>query len=257
VDPLAVSYPWNSTFAFAENDVIRAIDLEGLERYVVVTIGSDVKYRGENFVKVFKDVEVVHISAEEKVTPRLISELSRISQSDPNGIGFLAIFSHGAGTSFFANSEEGGYKNRFTYDDLKTSFSGIKFTEGGQIYMGGCNLGRDLVQFRDANDNIVKISSFAQKMADVTNTTVIAADDKVAPKDESTFTYQPAHPKTNSFFKFNNGQTQDNIGSSVSVSQEFTFTKRRLENINLKPLEPIKITSIPVPSSNNNTIIQQ
>jgi len=32
VDPLAWKYPWNSTYAFAENDVIRYIDLEGRER---------------------------------------------------------------------------------------------------------------------------------------------------------------------------------------------------------------------------------
>ncbi len=31
VDPLAASYPWNSTYAFAENRVIDGIDLEGLE----------------------------------------------------------------------------------------------------------------------------------------------------------------------------------------------------------------------------------
>jgi len=37
VDPLAQSYPWNSTYAFAENDVIRCIDLEGLEKVDVVT----------------------------------------------------------------------------------------------------------------------------------------------------------------------------------------------------------------------------
>jgi RHS repeat-associated protein len=35
-DPLAPSFPWNSTYAFAENDVIRSIDLEGMEKYVVV-----------------------------------------------------------------------------------------------------------------------------------------------------------------------------------------------------------------------------
>ncbi|HBG69515.1 MAG TPA: hypothetical protein DDX57_01865 [Bacteroidales bacterium] len=33
VDPLAPEYPWNSTYAFAENDVIRCIDLEGAEKY--------------------------------------------------------------------------------------------------------------------------------------------------------------------------------------------------------------------------------
>lgn len=36
VDPLAPEYPWNSTYAFAENRVIDGIDLEGLE-YVSAT----------------------------------------------------------------------------------------------------------------------------------------------------------------------------------------------------------------------------
>ncbi|NIG52806.1 RHS repeat-associated core domain-containing protein [Chitinophaga sp. Cy-1792] len=35
VDPLAKEYPWNSTYAFAENDIIRAIDLDGLEKYLI------------------------------------------------------------------------------------------------------------------------------------------------------------------------------------------------------------------------------
>ncbi len=33
VDPLSKNYPWHSTYAFAENDVIRNIDLEGAEKY--------------------------------------------------------------------------------------------------------------------------------------------------------------------------------------------------------------------------------
>jgi RHS repeat-associated protein len=33
VDPLYKEYPWNSTYAFAENDVIRCIDIEGLEKW--------------------------------------------------------------------------------------------------------------------------------------------------------------------------------------------------------------------------------
>lgn len=35
IDPLAPQYVHNSTYAYAENDVIRAIDLEGLEKYVI------------------------------------------------------------------------------------------------------------------------------------------------------------------------------------------------------------------------------
>ena len=33
VDPLAAKYPWNSTYAFAENSPIGFVELEGLERY--------------------------------------------------------------------------------------------------------------------------------------------------------------------------------------------------------------------------------
>jgi len=32
VDPLTKEYPWNSTYAFAENDFIRCVDLDGGER---------------------------------------------------------------------------------------------------------------------------------------------------------------------------------------------------------------------------------
>ncbi|XZF15203.1 RHS repeat-associated core domain-containing protein [Chitinophagaceae bacterium MMS25-I14] len=46
VDPLASKYPWNSTYAFAENDVIRAMDAEGLEKFIVSTGQKDnMEYR--------------------------------------------------------------------------------------------------------------------------------------------------------------------------------------------------------------------
>lgn len=41
VDPLAKDYPHNSTYAFAENDVIRSIDLEGLEKLIVSNINKE------------------------------------------------------------------------------------------------------------------------------------------------------------------------------------------------------------------------
>jgi hypothetical protein len=33
---MAKEFPWNSSYAFAENDVVRSIDLEGKERLVVI-----------------------------------------------------------------------------------------------------------------------------------------------------------------------------------------------------------------------------
>ncbi len=44
-DPLAKSFPWNSPYTYAENDVIRCIDLDGLEK-VVVFGGADLMNTG-------------------------------------------------------------------------------------------------------------------------------------------------------------------------------------------------------------------
>ncbi|OOG76500.1 hypothetical protein B0E43_08415 [Algoriphagus sp. A40] len=38
VDPLTKEFPWNSTYAFAENDVIRSVDLEGLEKAIYTIV---------------------------------------------------------------------------------------------------------------------------------------------------------------------------------------------------------------------------
>jgi RHS repeat-associated protein len=35
VDPMQEDYSWNSPYAFAENDIIRSIDLDGLEKYIL------------------------------------------------------------------------------------------------------------------------------------------------------------------------------------------------------------------------------
>lgn len=40
VDPLSYEYPWNSTYAFAENDVIRCIDVEGAEKLIKINYYS-------------------------------------------------------------------------------------------------------------------------------------------------------------------------------------------------------------------------
>ncbi|MDR7130081.1 hypothetical protein J2X69_002428 [Algoriphagus sp. 4150] len=40
VDPLAGEFPWNSAYAYAENDVIRSIDLDGLEKLIVTKEAS-------------------------------------------------------------------------------------------------------------------------------------------------------------------------------------------------------------------------
>jgi len=54
VDPLFKDYPWNSTYAFAENDVIRSIDLDGLEKYYTTDgkyIGTSIANKSPNSIR--------------------------------------------------------------------------------------------------------------------------------------------------------------------------------------------------------------
>ncbi len=57
VDPLAYDYPWNSPYAFAENDVIRSIDLEGLEKFpifnrnVAQRLSTDMRYNNAKSIE--------------------------------------------------------------------------------------------------------------------------------------------------------------------------------------------------------------
>ena len=41
VDPIGSAFPWNSPSSYAENDVIRSIDLDGLEKYYVHGTGQE------------------------------------------------------------------------------------------------------------------------------------------------------------------------------------------------------------------------
>jgi len=38
VDPLTKEYAWNSPYAFAENNVIRSVDLDGSEKQIVTNV---------------------------------------------------------------------------------------------------------------------------------------------------------------------------------------------------------------------------
>jgi hypothetical protein len=49
VDPLSASFPWNSSYSFAENDVIRSIDLDGKEKSIVTHLYSEAD--GKSFLK--------------------------------------------------------------------------------------------------------------------------------------------------------------------------------------------------------------
>jgi len=78
VDPLMKSYPWNSPFAFAENDVIRSVDLDGKEKSIYVY-----------------DFSV------EKITKTKIE----LTKAGPFGDGVLVKSNHGGQSSYYYGKE--------------------------------------------------------------------------------------------------------------------------------------------------------
>ena len=57
VDPIARHFAWNSSYAFAENDVIRSIDLEGLEKLTVTNINQASRTAT---ITITKDIKLVN-----------------------------------------------------------------------------------------------------------------------------------------------------------------------------------------------------
>jgi RHS repeat-associated protein len=123
VDPLASSYPWNSTYAFAENDVIRSIDLEGLEKKLVF-YGQKSK-SDDNFIK-----NVATASARVMgVVPLPASTGSQFlmdienNTDATNKLSSLTFFGHSWNQGLFLNNDQGFYKFGSTTGDPQASNS--------------------------------------------------------------------------------------------------------------------------------------
>jgi len=78
VDPIAKDFPWNSPYAFAENDVIRSIDLEGLEKFIVTSESKDFV---NNFIRIATKDEIIK--------QQVITPISRPEFRDKVHIYFL------------------------------------------------------------------------------------------------------------------------------------------------------------------------
>ena len=79
IDPLSKGFPWNSSYAFAENDVIRSIDLEGAEKWIVTS-----PYMKSLIQKNFYDV----IDQDDVIKKQLYTDLSKEEYKDKIQIYF-------------------------------------------------------------------------------------------------------------------------------------------------------------------------
>jgi RHS repeat-associated protein len=97
VDPLFKRYPWNSTYAFAENDVIRCIDLDGCEKVQT----KDGPVYGPRIVKTdYKDLtfqQKLSTLYYETPKPEPMFELKFVTKGGVSLEGEGRIFGYGAG----------------------------------------------------------------------------------------------------------------------------------------------------------------
>jgi RHS repeat-associated protein len=138
VDPLTKEYPWNSTYAFAENDVVRSIDLEGAEKAVrtasyIVSNGTIVVTVTDNAWKSKADISIRPLGKPQ--TDKQIAAHSAITyQREPkndNGIFQYYEFAPEIGIDnyaeyFYTDAAGNLQKQRFTQADMQFRFEEIE-----------------------------------------------------------------------------------------------------------------------------------
>ncbi len=171
VDPLAEKFVYNSTYAFSENKVISHFELEGLEAVLAITLGNDVKYRGDILERAHPNTQ--HTNIQSGGINSFVNAFRNASASDPNGIGFAAIWGHGVPGNIWGSGSSGN--TDISTSDLSVLNDAIKngeinFTSSAIIYMGNCN---------GATCGSSDTRSFAAELSKITGATVIGGNASV------------------------------------------------------------------------------
>ncbi len=243
VDPLAEQFAHVSPFNYAENEPVGHIDLWGLQAVLAVTLGQDVRYRGGIFTRGVNGSTHTHLSSNRTATNDFVDALREATANDPNGIGFVSIWSHGIpGEAFGSGAGAGGIEST-DLGALETAISNgeISFAQGAIIYLGACNAGTDYTG-----------GSLAQNLADITGVEVVAAvDDQVGSVNESTeiLEYTTAYPRDHSFHSFTAGNASQELGSRVEVFGLQNRAQTQIQNFNTMIENRARDTQIqPLPS---------
>ena len=136
-DPLFKSFPWNSPYSFAENDVIRAVDLDGLEKHLVTVYHNDDGQIARINIVTYKDVK----------TNQLIDlNLNDRKGNSLRGTNYLILHSKMNGETF-------SYEQKNTPDNLIRKVEGSsKFDQGGQSTKDAVIVGNHEIQGKEIKD---------------------------------------------------------------------------------------------------------
>ena len=183
VDPLASSYPHNSPYAFSENIVINAIELEGLEKIALSGYTSQSHYnKGDSEAFERRANRLKNRGYKSKVVSTGTDILNALKQetSAAGQIERVAIFSHGWEQGVVLDWDQGLHtgsqkqlsKSRTIADLSKEIDAGnISFTDDAIIYLMSCSCGKS-----EVNE-----LSFAFQLTDQTGVTTVSSTGLVEP----------------------------------------------------------------------------
>ncbi len=142
IDPLAPQYAHNSTYAYAENDVIRAIDLEGLEKFIITnrsfhpdaTFGGGYSGDARNFTT--QENKYTTSRIEQKVNIDFTAKTySANVRSDESHYPALGLTDKATPTQKFEQADFSNNPNGTKSFDLKTSYAGDNPLFPGKVDM--------------------------------------------------------------------------------------------------------------------------
>lgn len=183
VDPLTKEYPWNSTYAFAENDVIRNIDLDGLEvkKSTFGNISTASVLRIASAQEINKQHQSLTLTLDKKVLKQLEQKINSESVSEKRRLSTgMAWFQ-----AFATEGKVGANQNPVLSVSLteNTNESIIKQNADGSKYLQTTNISRVTevdVQgsFSNTALNSIKITTSTttttQKLVDDGNNSVLS-----------------------------------------------------------------------------------
>jgi RHS repeat-associated protein len=273
VDPLSPEFPFYTPYQFAGNTPIAAIDLDGLEISVAITIGDDVSSRGAKLDKYTKDdVLIYNFPANESVTQNVISALKDASSKEKEGLGFVAIFSHGTVNSgiWGKDMEDGEFIGYYpqgmgSYDEFEeleeaVKLGDIKFAKGAIIYLGGCNQCTKVpggYSQADEWSNAVNVRG--------SNVTIVGATEAVAPgrrgerNEDGEFYFQVKFYATGDFLHVYPGGEEVSKGNYIDVAvlaNETMETIKERRPLRYKKLRKVYDTT-PIQTISRTSVTEQ
>jgi len=155
-DPIGYMFAYNSPYAFSENVVINAIELEGLERIALSGAGYGSNYKPTDIGAFERRAARLKTRGYRQVTVSTGEEIFAALKKetiDAGQIERVAIFSHGWELGIAVNTDQGfhtgdikQYSGSKTIADLvyEIGEKNIKFSDDAIIYIGACNCGKNL-----------------------------------------------------------------------------------------------------------------